>query len=115
MHQNDFSDFHYNIIGQSSFIKGEVELMGDSIICHKVEGTIRIHNESKLTLERKSHIIGKIFGHDIEVFGVVEGDIQCTGTLTIRSGASLSGKIRSGKLIVYPGAIVNIEAETKEL
>lgn len=110
----DFKEFHYNILGVNSQIKGELILSGDSIITSHIEGTIEVKDEGKLVLERGSFVKGKIRAVDVEIFGNVEGEIYCTGTVSIRSSAQVEGFIKSGKLVIYPGAIVEMQASPQE-
>lgn len=109
---NDFREFHYNMLGTNSKIKGDLILVGDTIITSEVEGSIEIQGEGKLILERGSYIKGKVRAQSLEIFGQVEGDIECAGTVSIRSSAEISGTIKAGHLVIYPGAIVETRAES---
>ena len=102
----DFREFHYNVLGAKSKFIGDLTLCGDAIITSEIHGSIEIKEQGKLVLERESFIKGKIRAIDLEIFGTVEGDIECEGTVSIRSSAFVSGTIKSGKLVIYPGAIV---------
>jgi hypothetical protein len=48
----DFRDFHYNVIGGKSSITGDLVLSGDSIINSQINGSIHIEDKGKLILER---------------------------------------------------------------
>lgn len=109
----EFKHFDYNVIGSKSFIKGDIELSGDSIINSRIEGTIEVSGNGKLILERGSFIKGNIKAVDLEIFGQVEGIIECSGVVSIRANAFVSGEIRSSKLVIYPGAIVEIVAHSE--
>lgn len=110
----DFREFHYNVLGLNSKITGDLFLCGDSIITSEIQGNVVMQDEGKLILERGSKIIGSIKGIDVEIFGEVEGDIECRGLVSIRSGARVSGTIKSGRLVIYPGAIVEVNAVAQE-
>jgi len=114
INDKDFRDFHYNVLGAKSKIIGDLVLSGDSIINSIIEGTIEVQEQGKLILERGSIVKGKIKAIDLEIFGSVEGEIECTGLLSIRSSAFVQGKIKSGRLVIYPGAIVEMDATSKE-
>ena len=114
INDKDFRDFHYNVLGAKSKITGDLILSGDSIINSIIEGTIEVQEQGKLILERGSIVKGKIKAIDLEIFGSVEGEIECTGLLSIRSSAFVQGKIKSGRLVIYPGAIVEMDATSKE-
>lgn len=108
----DFQGFHYNILGAKSKIKGDLVLSGDAIITSHIEGNIHIHEEGRLILERGSYVKGKISAIDLEIFGQVEGDIECKGLVAIRSSAQVQGSIKSARLVIYPGAIVDMNANS---
>lgn len=106
----DFREFNYNVLGAKSKFTGDLVLCGDAIITSEIHGSLEIKEEGKLVLERGSFIKGKIKAIDLEIFGKVEGDIECSGLVSIRSSAEVIGTIRSGRLVIYPGAIVEMSA-----
>lgn len=110
----DFKDFHYNVLGAKSKIQGDLVLCGDAIVNSYIEGSIEVQEEGKLVLERGSFVKGKIKAIDLDIFGQVEGDIDCAGLVSIRSSATVSGSIKSGRLVIYPGAIVEMNATPNE-
>jgi cytoskeletal protein CcmA (bactofilin family) len=109
----DFKNFHYNVIGGKSSITGDLTLSGDSIINSQIHGNIQILDKGKLILERGSFVKGKISAIDLEIFGTVEGEIECSGLVSIRSSAQVQGQIKSGRLVIYPGAIVEMQAQSQ--
>ena len=104
----DFHEFYYNVLGAKSRINGDLILSGDAIITSEIHGTLEMLNEGKLVLERGSFVKGKISAFDLEIFGTVEGDIVCSGLVSIRASAQVTGTIKSGRLVVYPGAILEM-------
>lgn len=110
--EQDFKEFKYNILGSNSTIKGDLILSGDAIITSRIEGSIQMIGEGKLVLERGSFIEGKIEAHDVEIFGVVKGEIFSAGTVSVRASAKISGSLESKKLVVYPGAVVEMDINT---
>jgi cytoskeletal protein CcmA (bactofilin family) len=115
INDHDFRQFNYNILGVKSRIKGDLILSGDAIITSTIEGSIEVLDTGKLTLERGSFIKGKITAIDLEIFGQVEGEIVCSGLVSIRSSAHVTGTIKSGRLVIYPGAIVEMTAHSQEV
>lgn len=109
----DFKDFHYNVLGARSHITGNLILSGDAIVNSHIEGSIEVIEQGKLILERGSFVKGKIKAIDLEIFGMVEGEIECTGLVSIRSSAQVQGQIKSGRLVIYPGAIVEMNASSE--
>lgn len=114
MNDQDFKNYNYNILGANSKVTGDLTLSGDSIVNSHIEGNIFVKDGGKLVLERGSFIKGKIKAIDLEVFGTIEGEVECEGLLSIRSSGKVSGIIKSGKLVIYPGAEVEMKASTEE-
>lgn len=112
--EQDFKDFKYNILGSHSQIQGDLTLSGDAIITSRIEGSIKVVGEGRLILERGSFVEGKIEAHDVEIFGTVKGEIRSTGTVSVRASAKISGSLEAKKLVVYPGAIVEMDINTRE-
>ena len=115
INDQDFRQFQYNILGAKSKLTGDIILSGDSIITSFIEGSVEVIDSGKLVLERGSFIKGKIKAVDLEIFGQVEGDIECSGLVSIRSSAQVTGSIKSSRLVIYPGAIVEMTASSQEL
>jgi cytoskeletal protein CcmA (bactofilin family) len=109
---NDFREFNYNVLGSRSKVTGDIILSGDAIITSEIHGSIEVHEHGKLVLERGSFVKGRIKAIDLEIFGTVEGDIQCEGLVSIRSSARITGTLISGRLVVYPGAIIESDIST---
>lgn len=114
MNDQDFKNFNYNILGANSKIIGDLTLAGDTILNSYLEGNIFVKESGKLVLERGSHIKGKIQAIDLEIFGSVEGEIECVGLVSIRSSGKVTGQIKAGRLVIYPGAEVEMNASTEE-
>lgn len=114
LNDQDFKEFHYNVLGAHSKIIGNLMLAGDTIINSHVEGSIEMTGNGKLIIERGSLIKGNIKATDLDVFGTIEGEVECLGLLSIRSSAHVQGSIKSERLVIYPGAIVETNASTEE-
>jgi cytoskeletal protein CcmA (bactofilin family) len=114
INDHDFKQFHYNVLGVKSKVIGNLSLSGDAIIISYVEGSIEVIDSGKLILERGSFVKGKIKAIDLEIFGQVEGEIECSGVVSIRSSAQVTGSIKSARLVIYPGAIVEMTANSQE-
>lgn len=114
INEQDFKDFHYNVLGANSKITGDLILAGDAIINSQVDGSIEVQGQGKLILERGSFVKGKIKAIDLEIFGTVDGEIECSGLVSIRSSAVVTGQIKSGRLVIYPGAVVEMNASSQD-
>ncbi len=58
--------------------------------------------------------IGNINCHNIEIHGQFEGTLKASGLVAIFPPASVTGDIQSEQLVVYPGAILNINGHTTD-
>jgi cytoskeletal protein CcmA (bactofilin family) len=110
--EQDFKEFKYNILGANSKIVGDLVLSGDAIITSRIEGSIKVIGEGRLILERGSFVEGKIEAHNVEIFGTVNGEIRSSGTVSVRASAKIYGSLESKKLVVYPGALVEMDIHT---
>lgn len=114
MKESNFKKQNYNFIGQNTQLEGELKFSGDTIIHGHLKGTVTMAAEGTIIFERTASFEGTIFCHDLEVFGDIKGTIKASGTLNVRSSACVSGNIEALKLVVYPGAILNVESHTQE-
>ena len=113
MQENNFKNQNYNFISAGTYLEGELTFSGDTIINGHIKGTIIIKDEGHLIFERTSIFEGTIFCRDIEIFGTIKGTIKSAGTLNVRSSGQVSGNIEAQKLVVYPGALLNIEGHAE--
>lgn len=113
MKEIDFKALNFTVLGKACEYEGDLRLRGDAMICSRVLGSLTMLDESKLVIEREAYIEGSIYCKDIEVFGEVNGSINASGKLTVRSSAKVSGKISAANMSIYPGAILNMEGSTQ--
>ncbi|PIP94476.1 MAG: hypothetical protein COW00_16760 [Bdellovibrio sp. CG12_big_fil_rev_8_21_14_0_65_39_13] len=103
----------YNLFGQKSKATGTFHFFNTTHLSGDIEGEITMDAEAPLTIESSAYIRGLIKGSRIEIFGKIEGSINCSELLIIHSSAIVSGEIIAKNLIVRPGAIVNMECQTE--
>ncbi len=99
-------------IGQNSKLKGEFEFKGKTQIEGEVHGTIRMLHISSLILGIDSRIVGKIYCHDLEIYGSIEAEIEASGKVIIYPSAQVVGNLKAKSLEVLPGAEVNMTGHT---
>ena len=114
MKESEFKKLNFSILGNKSRLEGTFQFSGDTLLNCNVSGDLTMIGEGKLTLERSCRFDGNIFCHDIEVFGEVSGSVNAAGTLSARSGSSVSGVINAERISISPGAIINMEGHTKD-
>ena len=112
MEVNDFKNLNFSLLGHNTSFEGDLQFEGDTIINGHIKGSITLLKKGKITFERDSKMLGELYCHDVEILGSFEGSIKASGTLIVRSSGQVSGKIEAQKLSIYPGAVMNIDAQT---
>ena len=102
----------YNIFGKNSKANGQFQFQNITHLSGDIEGEIQMLSDAPLIIESSAYIKGIIKGMNVEVFGKVEGSIECTSQLILHSSAVFSGEIKTNDLIIRPGAIVNMDCLT---
>ncbi|SDX37597.1 bactofilin family protein [Aequorivita viscosa] len=94
-----------NRINEGTKLKGDISSTGFFRIDGSVEGNVK--TPSKVVLGKLGVIIGKLSCESADIEGKFEGNLQVSGTLTLRSTAIVDGDVIVGKLAVEPGATLN--------
>lgn len=94
-----------NRINEGTKLKGDISSTGFFRIDGTVEGNVK--TPSKVVLGKLGVIIGTLFCESADIEGRFEGNLQVSGTLTLRSTAVVDGDVVVGKLAVEPGATLN--------
>lgn len=94
-----------NRINEGTHLKGDIVSTGFFRIDGKVEGSIS--NPSKIVLGKTGVIIGKMTCENADIEGRFEGNLDVSGTLTLKASAIIEGEVIVGKLAVEPGAVFN--------
>ena len=83
-------------------IGGEIKTQCD--IRFDGDYTGNITSDSRVIVGETAHLKGEIRCDSLDVFGVLEGDVFVKDTMTIKSEATFSGHIQSGRLVIELGA-----------
>lgn len=94
-----------NRINEGTKIKGDISSTGFFRIDGSVEGNVK--TPSKVVLGKMGVIIGTLTCESADIEGRFEGNLQVSGTLTLRSTAVIDGDVIVGKLAVETGATLN--------
>ena len=80
-------------IGRSLVIKGEVSGTESLYIDGRIEGAVNFAGH-RVTIGGNGSVAANISAREVVIIGVVQGNIQCTDRLDIRSQGSLTGDVR---------------------
>ncbi|GAB5400708.1 MAG: polymer-forming cytoskeletal protein [Aureisphaera sp.] len=94
-----------NRINEGTKFTGDLVSNGFFRIDGTVEGTIS--KPSKVVLGKSGVIKGKLSCENADIEGRFEGNLDVSGTLTLKATAHIEGEVVVGKLAVEPGATFN--------
>ncbi|HIB47491.1 MAG TPA: polymer-forming cytoskeletal protein [Flavobacteriaceae bacterium] len=94
-----------NRINEGTELKGDIVSSGFFRIDGKVEGSIS--KPSKVVIGKTGTVNGKLICENADIEGTFNGDLDVTGTLTLKATAHIEGEVVVGKLAVEPGATFN--------
>jgi len=94
------------ILGKSIRINGEIIGSEDVIVLGKLEGTLTL-KESRLTVGPDAIVkAAPLNVQDIIISGQVDGDVESTGRVELRKGATLTGNVTAARLSIEDGAAI---------
>lgn len=94
-----------NIIAAGTKIVGKVTVESDFRLDGEVDGDII--GSSKVVIGEKGVLNGSLTCQNAEIIGKAKGNINTSGSLTLRSTAELTGDVKIKSLTVEPNAIFN--------
>src|SRR5690349_11976737 len=92
-------------IGRSLVIKGEVTGSESLYIDGKIEGTINLA-DNRVTIGRNGIVHANITAREVVIMGKVQGNLQCSDRVDIRSEGSLTGDVITQRISVEDGALL---------
>src|SRR6202047_4912520 len=92
-------------IGRSVVIKGEVSGTESLYVDGRIEGTVNFA-EHRVTIGRNGSGAANISAREVVILGKVQGNIQCSDRLDIRSEGALTGDVVTQRISVEDGAIL---------
>ncbi len=91
------------IVGESVKLKGNLKSDGDVIINGSVSGDVRTKASVKVGIH--ANVVASIKAANVQISGVVQGNIDAKDTLQISETGKVYGDIQAGVLVVSPGAL----------
>jgi cytoskeletal protein CcmA (bactofilin family) len=99
-------------IGRSLVIKGEVSGAESIYIDGRIEGTINV-TDHRVTVGRHGVVNANITAREVVIMGKVNGNVECSDRVDIRSEGSLIGDVITQRVSVEDGAIVKGAVEVR--
>lgn len=94
-----------NRINEGTKLKGDISSTGFFRIDGTIEGNVK--TPSKVVLGKTGVIIGTLNCENADIEGTFQGNLNVSGTLSIRATGRIEGDVVAGKLSVEPGAVLN--------
>lgn len=91
-------------IGKSLKIKGSISGSEDLFVDGEIEGTIELE-ENNLTIGPNGNVNADVKARDITILGRLNGDVQAGERTEIRKTGSLSGNLRTSRIVIEDGAV----------
>jgi cytoskeletal protein CcmA (bactofilin family) len=92
-------------IGRTLVIKGEVSGAESLYIDGRIEGKITLP-DNRVTIGRNGSVQANISAREVVVMGKVNGNIECSDRVDIRSEGSVTGDVSTVRISVEDGAIL---------
>ena len=100
-----------NRINEGTNIKADILSNGFFRIDGTIEGNIK--TPSKVVIGKTGFIKGTLTCENADIEGRFEGNLDVSGTLSLRTTAHIEGDVVVGKLAVEPGATFNASCSMK--
>lgn len=95
----------YSKIDKNTIFKGSIHSKTDIRIDGTVEG--EVVTTGKVIFGKDAKVKGTVLCGNADVEGIFDGELTVSGTLNLKTGSNLKGKVRIQKLIVESGATFN--------
>lgn len=95
----------YSKIDKNTIFKGSIHAKTDIRIDGIVEG--EVVTTGKVIFGKDAKVKGTVLCGNADVEGTFDGELTVSGTLNLKTGSILKGKVRIQKLIVESGATFN--------
>ncbi len=94
-----------NLIAVGTTLEGTLTAKDDIRVSGTLNGTLKV--EGKAIIAQEGHVDGEVFAADADVAGSLKGDITIKGRLVLKSSARIEGTIKTTRLIVEEGAVID--------
>jgi cytoskeletal protein CcmA (bactofilin family) len=92
-------------IGRSLVIKGAVSGAESLYIDGRIEGVVNLAGQS-ITISTHGNVAASISAREVVIMGTVQGNVECTDRLELRSQGSLTGDVVTQRISIEEGAVL---------
>jgi len=93
------------VIGKGMVVKGTIHSGRDVFVNGEVEGELDVANHT-LTIGPHGKVVASTRAGEVDIQGIITGDVETTGTTSIRHTGQLIGDVRTGGIVVESGAVL---------
>ena len=104
MSKIDFQNVH-TMIGADAVLEGNINLDGGLIVYGKIIGNV--YTKGPVRISRSAEIVGDITTSDIQVGGIVKGNITVNGRIVLVNQSTVNGDMVYRRLFIEEGAKFN--------
>lgn len=94
-----------NLIAAGTTLEGTISTKDDIRVSGQLKGTLRV--EGKAIIAQEGHVEGDVHAVDADIAGLVKGELTIKERLVLKSTARIEGTIRTTRLIVEEGAVID--------
>jgi cytoskeletal protein CcmA (bactofilin family) len=94
------------IISEKSSLEGKLEMPGNVLIQGSFRGSIISRT---LEIFKDAKVVGNIEAEDVTIAGYFEGELACSGLLTIAKTGTVKGRVAYVALSVERGGLLDAE------
>ena len=99
-------DQDITIISEKSEIEGKLKMPGKVMILGSFTGSI---SSNILEIYKDGKAVGTIEAENVIIAGYFEGELACSGLLTIARTGTVKGRVAYGNLLVELGGLLDAE------
>jgi cytoskeletal protein CcmA (bactofilin family) len=107
------------VIGKGMIIKGSIHSRQDVFLDGELEGVLDVENY-RLTIGPHGKAVANTRAREVDIQGVLTGNVESTDKISIRTSGRLVGDIRTAGIVIESGAyfkgrvdIINSRAQAK--
>ena len=101
MSKIDFQNVH-TMVGADATIEGNINLDGGLIVYGKIIGDVK--TKGPVRIAKTAEIVGNIIASDIQIGGIVKGNITVDDRIVLSSHSAVNGDMVYRRLYIEEGA-----------